>query len=214
MKRDMNRDEKRIQWVLMNLRLSGSAMDMEQAARIAGGEYVLEASLEEHLLVTNLLEALTEIERILGLEEELCEGTLQRFYKVFSDGEGGVFRKRTPILTHLSYNPVLPQEIEEELARLFRGLHAHPVVNGLEAAVHVHNELIRIYPFDRFNELIARAAMEYELLYCGLDLYPLTLSESEYNGALAKYMRFGKEGEILENLKLNKLMAESKEASL
>ena len=54
-------------------------MDMEQAARIAGGEYVLEASLEEHLLVTNLLEALTEMERVLGIEEELCVRTLQRF---------------------------------------------------------------------------------------------------------------------------------------
>ena len=83
-------------------------MDMEQAARIAGGEYVLEASLEEHLLVTNLLEALTEMERVLGIEEELCVRTLQRFYSVFSGGEEGVFRKRTPILTHLSYNPVLP----------------------------------------------------------------------------------------------------------
>lgn len=210
----MNREEKRIQWVLMNLRLSGSAMDMEQAVRIASGAYVLEASLEEHLLVTNLLEALIEIDRLLGLSEELCVGTLQRFYKVFSGGEEGVFRKRTPILTHLSYNPVLPQEIEEELSRLFRSLHAHPVVNGLEAAVFVHNELIRIYPFDRYNELIARTALEYELLYCGLDLYPLTLTESDYNSALADYMRFGKEGKILENLKLNKLMAESKEAVL
>ena len=210
----MNRDEKRIQWVLMNLRLSGRAMDMEQAARIAGGEYVLEASLEEHLLVTNLLEALTEMERVLGIEEELCVRTLQRFYSVFSGGEEGVFRKRTPILTHLSYNPVLPQEIEGELSKLFRGLHAHPVVNGLEAAVFVHNELIRIYPFDRYNELIARAAMEYELLYCGLDLYPLTLSESEYNSALADYVRFGRESRILENLKLNRLMAESKETPL
>ena len=88
------------------------------------------------------------------------------------------------------------------------------MVNGLEAAVFVHNELIRIYPFDRYNELIARAAMEYELLYCGLDLYPLTLSESEYNSALADYVRFGRESRILENLKLNRLMAESKETPL
>lgn len=198
----------------MNLRLSGSAMDMEQAARIAGGEYVLTASLEEHLMVTRLLDLLVEMERLLGLREELCAGTLHKFYRVLADGDEGAYRKRTPILTHLSYNPVLPQEIEEELVKLFRNLHDHPVVSGLETAVFAHNELIRIYPFDQYNELIARTALEYELLYCGMDLYPLTLSESAYNSALADYVRFGKETVILENLQLNKLMAESREDSL
>lgn len=214
MKRDLNREEKRIQWVLMNLRLSGSAMNTEQAAKIAAGEYVLEASLEEHLLVTKLLDALTLMEQLLGLQEELCTKTLYRFYRVFSGGEAGNFRKRTPVLAHLSHSPVLPQEIEEELTRMFRALHGHPVVNPLEAAAFVHHELMRIYPFDQCNELIARAAMEYELLYLGMDLYPITLSESAYNSALANYMKFGKDTELLVNLRLNKLMAESREEQL
>ena len=58
-------------------------MDMEQAARIAGGEYVLEASLEEHLLVTNLLEALTEMERVFTVcfpeERKGCFANEHRF---------------------------------------------------------------------------------------------------------------------------------------
>ena len=206
----MNREKARIEWVLMNMRLSGSSMNEETTSQIAGGQYVLNATLEEHLLVAGLTEILPLFEALLGMGEELCVDTLRKFYKVFSDGKPAVYRKTTPVLFHLSYNPVLPQEIEEELSALFRRLYRHPVGNALERAVFVHNELIRIYPFDDCNELVARAAMEYELLYQGKFMCPLTLTESEYNSALAEYMKKGKETAILENLRLNQLMVESR----
>ncbi len=206
----MNRKKTKIEWVLMNMRLSGSSMNEETAVQIADGQYVLNATLEEHLLVAGLTEILPLFDALLDLGEELCAGTLRKFYKVFSDGKPGIYRKTTPVLFHLSYNPVLPQEIEEELGALFRQIHRYPVGNPLERAVFIHNELIRIYPFDDCNELVARAAMEYELLYRGKFMCPLTLTESEYNSALAEYMKKGKETVILENLRLNQLMVESR----
>ena len=48
----------KIDWIAMNMRLAGSPMSEEQAVKIAGGEYVLDATLEEHLLVTNLTSVL------------------------------------------------------------------------------------------------------------------------------------------------------------
>lgn len=51
--------------------------------------------------------------------------------------------------------------------------------------------------------------MEYELLWSGLSLYPLTLSEQAYNDALASYLKLGRESAIRENLELNRLMRES-----
>lgn len=201
----------KIDWTVMNLRLSGSSMNEENAAKIAGGEYVLNASLEEHLMVTRLLETLTLMETLADLDEELSVKTLGKFYRALSGGEEPVYRKSTPILFHLGYNPVLPQEIEEELVTLFRKLHSHPVGNALEQAVWVHNEIIRIYPFDEYSELTARAALEYELLYCCRRMYPLTLSETQYNQALSSYLKGRGESEILENLRLNQLMAESRE---
>lgn len=199
----------KIEWVLMNMRLSGSPVDEEKAAGIAAGEYVLTATLEEHLMVSRLLEALSLMENMSGMEEELSVNSLAKFYRVFSGREEAVFRMRTPVLFHLSYNPVLPQEIEDELGNLFRKLHSHPVNNGPEQAVYVHNEIIRIYPFDDCNELIARAAMEYELLYCGRKFCPLTLSESQYNSALMRYVNGRGDDTLLENLRLNLLMRES-----
>ena len=68
--------------------------------------------------------------------------------------------------------------------------------------------MIRIYPYDEFSEIIARAAMEYELLYSGKPMCPLTLQETEYNCALTEYLKGRGGDKILENLRLNELMGE------
>lgn len=199
----------KIEWVTMNMRLSGSLMNEEKAARIAGGEYVLDATLEEHLMVTRLMDVLPLMESLLDLQEELSVQTLDKFYQKISGGEEGEYRRSTPVLFHLSYNPVLPPEIEGELQKLLHRLHDGRLQDPLARAVHVHNHLIRIYPYDQYSEVIARAAMEYELLYSGQTMVSLTLTEREYNGALAEFLKKGTETVIYENLRLNKLMQDS-----
>ena len=199
----------KIEWVTMNLRLSGSPMNEENAAKIAGGEYILDATLEEHLMVTRLMEVLPFMEALLDLQEELSVQTLNKFYQKISGGEEAEYRKSTPVLFHLSYNPVLPPEIEGELRELLRRLHDGRLQDALERAVYVHDHLIRIYPYDQYSEVVARTAMEYELLYSGQDMYSLTLTESEYNSALAEFLKKGTETTIYENLRLNKLMSDS-----
>ena len=210
MDKDTRREKMKIEWVTMNMRLSGSLMNEDKAAKIAGGEYVLDATLEEHLMVTRLMDVLPLMESLLDLQEELSVQTLGKFYQKLSGGEEGEYRKSTPILFHLSYNPVLPPEIEGELQRLFARLHDGRLTDPLARAVRVHNHLIRIYPYDQYSEVIARTAMEYELLYSGQAMIPLTLTESEYNGALAEFLKKGTEAVIYENLRLNKLMQDSR----
>ena len=199
----------KIEWVTMNMRLSGSPMNEENAAKIAGGEYILDATLEEHLMVTRLMDVLPLMEALLDLQEELSVQTLAKFYQRVSGGDIGEYRRSTPVLFHLSYNPVLPPEIEGELRSLLRRLHDGRLEDPLERAVHVHDHLIRIYPYDQYSEVIARAAMEYELLYSGQAMYPITLTEREYNSALTEFLKKGRESAILENLRLNKLMMDS-----
>mgnify|MGYP003001465014 CR=1 FL=1 len=210
MDKDTRREKMKIEWVTMNMRLSGSLMNEDKAAKIAGGEYVLDATLEEHLMVTRLMDVLPLMESLLDLQEELSVQTLGKFYQKLSGGEEGEYRRSTPILFHLSYNPVLPPEIEGELQRLFARLHDGRLTDPLARAVHVHNHLIRVYPYDQYSEVIARTAMEYELLYSGQAMIPLTLTESEYNGALAEFLKKGTEAVIYENLRLNKLMQDSR----
>lgn len=200
----------KLDWVMMNLRLSGSSVSRARAEKIMDGGYDLTATLEEHLLVADLVDVLPLMELLLGLSEELSPKTLDKFYQRVSGGQAAVYRRRTPVLFHLSYNPVLPQEIEGELKRLFQRLHDGSRPDPVDRAVYVHNEVIRIYPYENWSEVAARAALEYELRWSGLPMYPLTLSETEYNQALASYLKLGKETAIRENLEMNRLMREGR----
>lgn len=201
-------EKQKTDWILMNLRLSGSPISEETAAAIAAGEFALDAPLEYHLLIGRLLDVLELMETSAKQNRELSCGLLDDFYRTASGGSEPFYRKSTPVLFHLSYNPVLPQEIEEELSALFRKLHDEAVYEPLTQAVWIHNELIRIYPYDEYSEILARTAMEYELLYSGKAMCPLTLQETEYNCALADYLQGRGESKLLENLRLNRLIDE------
>lgn len=209
MDRQVDREKQKILWVTMNMRLDGNPMSEENATKIAGGEYILDATLEDHMTVTHLAEVLPLMYTLLSMQEDLSPSTLKKFYAALSGGETPVYRKTNPVLFHLSHNPVLPQEIEEELQKLFAALFRDETMGPMEKAVYLHNQLIRIYPFDAYSEIVARAAMEYQLMASGLPLIPLTLSEQEYNQALTQFLKFGKETTMLENLNVNRLMLES-----
>ena len=210
MNRTNDREKVKLDWVMMNLSLSGSSVSRQRAEKIIDGGYDLTATLEEHLLVAGLVDVLPLMELLLGLSEELSMQTLDKFYQKVSGGQTAVYRRRTPVLFHLSYNPVLPQEIEGELKRLFQRLHDGSRPDPLDRAVYVHNEIIRIYPYESWSEVVARAALEYELRWSGLPMYPLTLPETDYNQALAAYLKLGRESAIRENLEMNRLMREGR----
>jgi len=206
-----NYDEKQA-WVLMNMHLNGDPVDAETASKITAGDYVLNATIEEHMAITSMLDVLPLMRTMIGMEEELRPDSLKKFYRSLTGGREAVYRKTTPILFHLSYNPVLPLEIEPELVKTFslREIEGKNL-DAIDRAVYVHNSIIRIYPFESDNEIIARAAMEYMLMSAGLPLCPISLSEQEYNGALAEYLKKGREQVIGKNLRTNMLMLEDME---
>lgn len=207
---EINREKQKIDWVVMNMRLEGNPVSLDTASKIAIGEYVIDATIEQHMMINNLTSALALMETLLGMKEEISPNTLNKFYRVISGGKEPVYRKKTPVLFHLSYNPPLPVEIEGELRKGFAELYRSSITDPLKKAVAVHNIIMGAYPFDDYNGVVARTAMEYQLMYSGEDMYFLTMSEQEYNGALTEYMKKGHESEIYENLKLSKMMREGK----
>lgn len=211
MKRNLNTEKNRIEWVLMNMKQRGSRLNREQIKKILDGECVLEAEIAEHIIIGNLVECLVLADKLLDLQEEFSVSTIMKFYKVLSGGEEGEFRKSTPVLYHLRYNPVLPQEIEEELAKMFRRISADKNEDAVDKAVFLHNHLIRIYPFYHWNEVIARLAMEYTLVSYGKTFCPMTLSEQEYNDGIIEFLHNGKNAILESNLRTNFLMLENME---
>ena len=209
MKKLLNSEKNRTSWVLMNMKLQGSALTSWQIEAIIKGEVVREAEIGDHIVINRLMEALSFGGKIQELQEEICTDTLKKFYRILSEDEAA-FRKSTPVLYHLSYNPVLPQEIEGELLKLFRNT-ANSVDDAVTKALMIHNGIMRIYPFKEWNEVIARLALEYELVFCGCDFVPLTLSEQEYNQGIMDFLRKGDNSILEKNIRTNLLMIESME---
>ena len=193
----------------MNMRQEGSALNRTQIEAILNGEFVPEGEISEHILVNKLAEALPFADKLLDLDEEFDKGTLFKLHRFFSEEEEE-FRKTTPVLIHLGYNPVLPQEIETELDDLFRRV-AEGEYDAIKKAVMLHDGILRIYPFREWNEILARTALEYALVYYGEQFCPVTLSEQEYNQAFRDSLRTGENRKLLQDIRTGLLMIKSRE---
>lgn len=194
----------------MNMTQEGSNLQMYQIEKILDGEYISEGQVWEHLLIHQLAKIPQFIDKLLSLDEEFDKKTLRKVYEFFSE-EDSCYRKNTPVLIHLGYNPVLPQEIDDELNSLFRKVRWEDNKDPVEKAVILHDGIIRIYPFKRWNEIIARAALEYALIYYGEDFCPVTLSEQEYNQAVSYSIIHKKNPVLIQNLRAGILMRKSVE---
>jgi Fic family protein len=63
-------------------------------------------------------------------------------------------------------------------------------------AARIHNGLVYIYPFAEHSEMIARAAMQYELLRGRLPVVDIGLSEQSYNTLVSESIRTGEDGPL------------------
>ena len=79
-------EKQKIDWILMNLRLSGSPISEETAADIAAGGFAMDAPLEYHLLIGRLLDVLHLMEVSAKENRELSCGLLGEFYRTDSGG--------------------------------------------------------------------------------------------------------------------------------
>lgn len=208
MKKRLNTEKNRIEWILMNMRQEGSGLTREQIEKILGGEFPDEVEISEYILMKKLEDILTFGDKLLDLQEEFDKKTLFKFFRFISEEEPE-FRKTTPVLVHLKYNPVLPQEIDEGLSDLFRTVAGKKNSDPVEKAVMLHDGIIRIYPFRNWNEIIARVALEYSLIYYGEEFCPVTLSETEYNRALTESFRTGQNDVLIKEIRAGLLMRKS-----
>ena len=55
-------------------------------------------------------------------------------------------------------------------------------------ACHIHNELLRIYPFEKNNEATARAMFNFELLAANLPPIPFTMDRQSYCQAIISHI--------------------------
>ena len=178
----------RVDWVEMNLRLSGSSLGRQQVEGILDGEMVMSASVEEHMRASRLNELRNEIYRLDERRVSVSERLIMHFALLVSGNEISAYRKSTPVLPELSYTPIMPYEIAEMMKKLVLFISDESeLVNPFEKAAEIHNRMMMIMPFRDFNREIAIALLEYYLVSKGFPMAYLEISEQEYNRRLCDY---------------------------
>ena len=182
----------RREWVYMNLRLSGSGLAKENIDTILDGGYILEGTIDEHLLIERLQELRTYIYRLTDMKAELSMDILRDMHAILTGGGEEDFRKGHPVLLEYRYNPMMPSEIPGAVAGLIRFAGQEVSAQNVFArAAMIHNRLLEIYPYKEGNALLARAAMYYFLVQRGYPMAAVDLSEQAYNDSIITYLKDG-----------------------
>lgn len=189
-------------WIYMHLRLSGSGLSKENIDTIIHGGYVLDAKIEEHLLIDRLKELRSYLYRLTDMEADLSFTMIGDMHRIITGGNGEThFRKSHPVLLEYKYNPVMPSEIPSAMGELLAfAKKEDEFPDYILKAVKVHNKLIEIYPFKEGNEYLARAAMYYILIRKGYPLAAIQMSEQEYNDSVIAYLKKGDCGTLYKAL--------------
>jgi Fic family protein len=126
------------------------------------------------------------------MQISLDRAGMQQIAEAWSDFFDMGFRKNSPLLPHLGFTPPHYADIPKLLDDLF--LYVRSAFDGRDAesrAARIHNGIVYIYPFAEHSEMIARAAMQYELMHSGLPVVDIGLSEQEYNTLVSESIKEG-----------------------
>ena len=189
-----------------DLRLAGSAVKRDEVERIIDGELVPNLKWEEHEEIDCHRRALMIMDEMLMMQTDIDRASMRRLVRAWDGVNRLMPRDGVPVLPHLDFTPPGPRDIDDLLDELFnRKSRDYPVKSpedGFIRAALVHNGIIRIYPYDPGSEMIARAAMQYELRYAGLILTPVTATESDYNTIVGDAIRSGDDRDFADMLEM------------
>ncbi|NLY70122.1 MAG: hypothetical protein GX076_00300 [Clostridiales bacterium] len=198
-----------IDLIYSSMKLDGSNITRKIVERIVKGEFVIEANVSDHALITNYSDTVKLLYDMHELDVYLNEKYLFKIYSTLTKPDIVEYRKNNPVLRMIGYNPPHFKEIEEQMEILFQWLYKDRyLINPIEKAAYLHNKLIEIYPFETASEAVARIAAQYLLISNGYPPILWNISEQEYFDAIRLYIKTEDVGpiyDVLERGVFNKL---------
>lgn len=177
-------------WIFFNMRLEGSNISMENIQAILSEEMV-NLPLEDMMLFRNLEDLLDAMKGWAKEKAPLSRRMFGNIYSILSGSEPRI-RKSSPTVIELSYVPMLSEDIEGKIDELI-SFSKEETFDFVKQAVDLHNMFIKIYPFDEFNQMVARAIMVYHLMTKEMPIGYIDIKEEEYNGVLSRELNRGYE---------------------
>jgi Fic family protein len=173
-----------------SIRLDGNNLSRNNVERIVKGEFVIEASVSDHAVISNYSDTIKLLYDMNEMDVYLNEKYLFKIYSALTKPDIVEYRKSNPVLRMIGYNPPHFKEIEEQMEILFNWLYKDLyLINPIEKAAYLHNKLIEIYPFETASEAVARMAAQYLLISKGYPPILWNISEQEYFDAISLYIK-------------------------
>ncbi len=192
----MNHLEKK-EWVYRNLKMEGSRLTPEQTENLLTGQYVLAASVWEHLMVQRLEKILASMYDFISRRVDIDLKLINTFHNLLSADNADLsdgYRKKSMVITEYDYIPLIPAEIPSAMKKLQMIIDKKNKITGdsvecFDAAAEIHNEILRILPYGGDDKILARVLMTYFLMERGYPAVIFDMSEEEYNNAVFKGLR-------------------------
>ncbi len=183
-----------VDWAYSCLNLNGSQVTKETVSRIVRGQFVIEATVDEHSLIERHEDTLKETINLLEMDNDLTENVLRRLCGKFMPEGAFQYRRGNPLIMTFGFNPVHSKDIQEEVRELFKWLYSDDVSpeinrNEILKATYLHNRFIEIYPFEEFTEEMASIVMYYYLMQRGYPPFTIRFSQQEYYYSVSAYLK-------------------------
>ena len=181
--------------VYTNLNLEGSILTKAGVMNILEGNVINNVPIKEHLLIEIHNRLLARMEDRIEMKYEVDIAVVEDFYSIIISGNSVKYRSTSPELYHLDFVPgdysdirsALSDELKQVGRTDFDG-------NFCMKAAAYHNKIIKVYPFEEYNEILARTIMQYELMRNGLFPIQLDVKEQEYNSIVSQSISMNDNG--------------------
>ncbi|MEG2198661.1 MAG: Fic family protein [Anaerovorax sp.] len=179
-----------VDWIHSSLKLDGSSLSREAVSKILKGELIIDATLDEHMMVERFKQAIRLANNMSDMGTDLNIKCLFQFYEALAAPDYAQYRRSNPVLRTFNYNPPHPYDIEEQMELVIDWYNKDRCdENPILKAVILHNKIIEVYPFEILSETVARMAMNYTLIRNGYPSVGIQMKETDYNNAIAAYIK-------------------------
>ena len=169
------------------MRLSGSNLSRDEVARLLKGEFLVKASVEDHLKAERYKALLKHLTDLAEMDFSIDVRIINELYTLIT-GEAAAYRASSPVL-YGYYRPPAPYAIGEQMELLTHTF--EDAGDEITVAVEIHNRMIEVWPFEKSCEELARLCMFYSLIRDGYPVFSLNFSPVEYEECIISYLKTG-----------------------
>lgn len=180
----------RIDMVRAALILRSNNHQKAPVEKILEGDLPKEVPVKDYVFIENFSNLVRIAFSNLEMGNSLDKHLLVSGYRILSENENGYFRKSNPVVYSFNHVPPHAVDCEDRLGECLRRVYSRESGNNIILkAMYIHNKIIDIWPFEKYNGELAIFALNYYLLENGLTPISLALTRQDYQNQISDCLK-------------------------